>query len=301
MGGYHPNPPRKCGGSKQPDSFYLEGGDFDPNGSLHNWAWLLGDGVGRHISFTKEELPPRQVVGVNPLMTILFESYVPADGPAIPVPDDKRLLYERLAGATKQRGIADHVGDSHYSAWDFYLETAEYGPSRRVSKDVAKSLGDLIHEFGPLPMMFAHSQIPVFRNDFEFGVAMGQVNAVQDPVEWSDRYRRPTWDHESWGTYARYDQWIGSSHVLIPMLAVIDDLKNHWQEHKEEKVWQDARAFFKTLRYAKQTFGMSWLCRVSYTLPKDGAPDQDAYEIPGINVIDLEEVGEFDGEVAEAT
>jgi len=299
MGMYHPNPPRRCGGSKQEDAYYLEGGDFIEDGALHAWTWLLGDGLNRYIGLSKQEVPPRQVVGVNPIMTILFENYIPADGPPLPVPEDKKALYEQLVLATKTPGVADHVGDQFYSAWNFYLETAQFGPSRRVPKQVAVTLGDLINRFGPLPMMFAHSKIPLFRNEKEMARAMSHVDKLHD-IDFGLRYMFPTWTHDNWGQYARRDHWIGSTHFMIPILGVIDDLKENWQQYKDIKEWQVARDFFANLRYVKQTFGMGWLCKISYTLPSDGEPDGDAYDIPGINIIDLEQVGEFDGQAEEA-
>lgn len=305
---YNQNPPRKCG-TKKEDSYYLESGEISIDGALHAWSWLLGDGLTRNITFSKQEVPPRQVVGVNPIMTILFESYIPADGPPIPVPETKKALYEQLIMATKTPGLADHVGDQYYSAWEFYLETAELGLSRRIPKTVAATLAELISIHGPLPVMLSHSQVPVFRSEEEMAKAMDHVNATQttfyrtvdEAVSWEGRWMSPTWTHDNWGQYHRRDHWIGSSHYMIPILAVVDDLKNKWQTYKEIEEWQAARKFFNGLRYVKQTFGMSWMCQVSYTLPFKGEADEEVYNIPGINIIDLKETGVEDEQTEKAS
>lgn len=289
MGIYHSNPPRGCG-SKAPDACYAEGGDFTPLGGLYNWVWLLGDGLERYISFTDREVPPRQVVGIDPVLSIMTLSYIPAGGPDIRLTDDALDEYRRLSSATKSPGIADHVGDQFYSAMSFYDETNLYGPSRRITKQVAKTLSELISRVGPIPMVFTHSKVPVFRNEVEKNFAKQFVYLFGNlTLDWPDRWDDPTWERDSWGQYVRRGQTAGRDHYLLPILDMIDELKYKWQDRKDSKDWQDARKFFKGLRYVKQTFGMSWLCKVSYTLPESGSPDDEVLELPGINIINLKD------------
>ncbi len=289
MGMYHPDPPRGCGG-KEEDACYLETGEFDPNGGLNSWTWLLGDGFERTIAFSKEQVPPRQVVGIDPVMTILFETYIAADGPSIPIPKAKLARYEHLRVATKSPGVADHVGDQFYSAWGFYRECMQFGPSRRVTKQVAKVMSEIINTVGPIPMVFSHPKIPIFRDNIEWVKAAEHVTNVLG-TDFEFNYLFPTWTHDNWGMYARRDQWIGKSHFMLPFLQVIHKLKDDWQELKDIEEWKEARKFFNGLRYAKQTFGCAWLCKVSYTLPGSAEPDEEMMELPGINVIDLKKAG----------
>ncbi len=290
MSMYHPDPPRGCGG-KVGDACYLETGEFETGGGLNAWTWLLGDGMERTIVFSKEQVPPRQIVGIDPLMTILFETYIAADGPSIPIPKGKLAKYEHLRVATKSPGVADHVGDQFYSAWSFYRECIQFGPSRRVTKQVAKAISEIINTVGPVPMIFSHPKIPIFRSEKERAGAMEHVAAVLS-TEFEFKYLFPTWTHDNWGMYSRLDQWIGKSHFMLPILRTIHSLKDDWQELKEKHKWVTARKLFNGLRYTTQTFGCAWLCKVSYPLPSGSTePDAEMMELPGINVIDLKKAG----------
>jgi len=297
---YHANPLRGCG-SKKPNSFYAEGGAFSESGTLYPWTWLLGDGLEQNIFMS---LPPRQIQLLNPILTILFQNYMPANGPGVPIPPHQDWEYEHLQQATTTPGVGDHVGSQHYTAMGFAAETEQLGASRRISSKVAKALAMAINQFGPMPAMFTHKDIPSFRNENELRIALNHVGACMDK-ELGDLFRQPTWKHDNWGMYGNRGQWIGYQHFMIPVLIFLEFLKTKWDEFKDDLVWIEAKEYFRGLRYVEQTFGMSWLCQVAYTMPEGGdEPEENVLKIledtPGISVIDLNEIDELD-EILEET
>lgn len=290
---YHANPPRGCG-SKKPNSFYAEGGEFSSDGALYPWTWLLGDGLEQNIFMS---IPPRQIQLLNPILTIFFQSFMPASGPSVPIPEFRKWEYEHLKDATSTPGVGDHVGSQYYTPFSFAVETEELSASRRVSPKVAKALALAINQFGPLPFMFTHKDIPSFRSPEELQVTMNHVATCMGK-NLDSLFMQPTWKHDNWGMYARRSQWIGYQHFMIPVLIFMEILKENWGEFKDDLAWIDAREYFRGLRYVEQTFGMSWLCNVTYTMPPDEAqPDKDIMKIledtPGINVIDLDDIEEY--------
>jgi hypothetical protein len=288
-----PNPPRKCGGSKMTNAFYAEGGDLSPDGSLYPWTWLLGNGISETIFL---EIPPRQIQLLNPILTVLFKAFMPPSGPRVPIPEDKRWLYDHLTNAMKTPGIGDHVGAQYYTPWNFAAETAELAASRRISPQMAKALGIAISTYGPLPMMFTHNEIPAFRHEAEVAAMMLHVSNCMD-VRFDELYHQSTWTHDNWGMYARRGQWVGNNHFMIPVLWFLDELRLNWKKHKDKDCWKKAKKFFRGIRFTEQTFGLSWLCKVTYTMPGDNNElDEETLEIleniPGINVLDLAQLNE---------
>ena len=272
-----PNPSRKCG-SKKHDAFYAEGGDFSEDGALNTWTWLLGDGLENSI-FLK--VPARQVVAIDPVLTVFFKSFMYPTNADVVIPGELEERYERLNLAMKSPGVADHVGANNYTAHNFYVETSLYGPSRRIPQKTAKYLAEIISLMGPIPMLFTHSKIPVFRDKIEM---ISALQVIQDDfMEISQSaYWLPSWEYEQWGMYARRGQWPGHDHVLIPILAFIDKLEDGLIEDDK------AKDFFKSLTYTEQTLGLSWLTKITYTLPEAGELGEDILGIPGLNIIDLD-------------
>lgn len=294
---FNPNPPRRCGGSKKPNSFYLEGGEFSDTGTLWPWVWLLGDGIEDNIYL---EIPPRQMQLINPVLTILFQTFMPMGGPKVPIPKDRRWVYDHLHNGTSVPGVADHVGAQFYTPFNFALETQELSASRRVSSQMARALSLAINQYGPMPMMFTHSDIPSFRNVAERGVALAHVKECMGYINGDDDhvvFMQPTWKHDNWGMYASRKQWIGHTQFMVPVLRFMDAIKCNWKELKDQDCWVNARKYFRGLRYTEQTFGMSWLCQVTYTMPAGGeTPDKETMKIlegmSNVNVIDLENLDE---------
>lgn len=284
------NPPRGCG-KKKHDAFYGEGGGFSSSGALNVWTWLLGDGIDNNVAL---EIPARQVVAIDPILTVLFKSFMIPTQANIMIPEEAEPLYDKLLTAMKSPGVADHVGANNYTAYEFALETMMYGPSRRIPKRTAKTLAEIISLLGPIPMMFTHSKVPVFKNILHAAEAIKIFHEISDRYYYNrNLYWDPSWTQELWGMYARRNQQPGDDHFMVVVLSMLSDIE---QGNMPEK----HLAFFKSLAYREQTFGLSWLTRVSYTLPKEGEPEEDIYEIPGLNVIDLDACGELDAILEES-
>jgi hypothetical protein len=162
---------------------------------------------------------------------------------------------------------------------------------------MAETIANIIARGGPIPMMFTHQLMPSFRDTAELSLALDHVSRMYD-IDWSEKYMQPTWTHDNWGTYARLNQWNGFSHFFVPVLTAIEDLYGNDGDTDDEIRWE-AHKFFRSIRYEEQPFGMSWLQRVSYTLPADGDPNEDILNLPGIHIIDLDSVSENETEEVE--
>lgn len=284
MSNYDPNPPRGCG-TKKENSFYLEGGEMRPGGTLHAFTWCLGDGLDDVAPIA---VPPRVVSVCNPAASIVEGTLVknPYE-PAVWSSD----LYEQLQTAVPTHGVGDHVGSNNYSAYTFARETQWHGPSRRVPEAVAAAQALYIYEHGPIPVLFTHSRIPVFRSEAEMEEAMGWACDLYNTDFAQYRVGEASWRRDNWGLWARKGQNTGDDHYLIPILQVISTMDITWRSRSDMKIWQEARDFFETLRYVEQAFGLSWITRVTYTLPQDEAQRSEIVkEMPELfNVIDLKE------------
>ena len=61
-------------------------------------------------------------------------------------------------------------------------------------------------------------------------------------------------------------------------------------QHQAPSNYDAAKEFFKNVSFVEQPFGLSWLTKVTYTLPDDVLETQDSiFDIPGINILDLAE------------
>lgn len=280
---YEPNPKRGCG-FKQEDAFYAEGGDHGPGGQLWSWTWCVGDGIDDISPVT---VPPRTLVACNPAASIVEGSLTrnPYD-----VPDWNEAIYEKLLEAMAGQGVADHVGDNHYSAYSFAQETISRGPSRRIPPNQAKAIGLYIYRHGPIPALYTHNRVPVFRSGVQRETARQFVEDLYNVKRNEFPNMVASWALDNWGMYARQNQNRCLEHYMIPVLRVINTLEHRWVSVQEHEVWKEARDFFGDLTYVEQTIGLSWICRVSYTLPKDREKISEvAQEIPGLFRIDLRE------------
>jgi len=285
-----PNPERGCG-TKVNDACYAEG-EMSLHGMLARWTWLLGDGLTENIYL---KVPPRQIVMINPVATIAFRSIIGHEWP-FEIHEDAQPLYNRLSEASKNVGVADHVGTKYYSPFSFATECIDLGPSRRISKDMAKELAEIVWKNGPIPMLFTHSRMPVFRHEEN---RMRAINLVKECYEdeedkW-DRfdYLEPTWLHKNWGMYG--ENWAGHTHCILPILTTLSIMDQAWKKVSDSEAWNRFKMFFTNkdyVQFIEQPFGMSWLCKVSYTLDENGQADPEMVDVPGLNIIDLEAVEE---------
>jgi len=288
---FEQNPKRGCG-TKKYDACYAEADIFSEDGMLQPWTWLLGDGIKDNMYI---QVPPRQVILINPVATITLKSLIGKDWP-FEIPEESEPLYKRLSYVTKATGIADHVGDKFYSAFSFMAETLEYGPSRRISKDMAKELATIIWNEGPIPMLFTHNRIPVLRHEEDRVRLMSLVSDCfeEGKIDWEkSNWLIPTWWHKDWGMYR--DNWVGNSHYLIPVLGCVDIIEKSWKTVRNEEPWQRLKDFMRDtehIAFTEQPFGLSWLCKVTYTLDVDGLADATMLDVPGLNIINLDELEE---------
>lgn len=293
----HPNPKRGCG-TKDNDACYAEGSEFSADGMLQPWVWLLGDGINENLYL---EVPPRQVIMINPVATITLQSLIGLEWP-YEIPEELQPLYERLNQATKSLGIADHVGATAYSAFSFAAEVLDYGPSRRISKDMARELAEIVFNSGPIPMLFTHNRMPVFRHAEDRLNARMLIEDCMDKLDWNRHdYLKPTWLHDNWGMYR--NNWVGNEHYMLPILTGLSIIDHGWKEVKNSKPWQRLKDFLGNadhVRFMEQPFGMSWLCKITYTLDENGQADPEMLDVPGINILDLDAIEELDETLEEA-
>lgn len=291
IGRYYPNPGRGCG-TKKENAWYLEGSLFSADGPLWAWTWLLGDGV-ENLFFLG--FPPRGMELINPAATIALREKV-LDKPEFhPFGDREREEYNRMRQATRTLGLGDHVGKQHYTPYSFANEVSHYGPSRRVPEKIAIALNETMRERGAIPIIFTHSEMPIFDTYEKAEEARDIIEALYpDVVNWNDLNYEPTWIHADFGQYAEREQYTGSDHWLTRVLRAMNDLKNGYLEGSQAAL--DARSFFATLRYREQALGMSWITGVTYTLPKGDkftAAAEAAAKAPGVNILDLDTAPEY--------
>jgi hypothetical protein len=213
-----PNPQRGCGQLKTGGT-YLQSGPASTTGSLRRLTWLLDWCItdAPEVQFTVA-VPPRAIMQIDPLASILTRSLIPAGGMVGPLPQADDQAHLNQLG---RFGLADHVGESFYTPWSFAMELAEHGPSRRVPHDIAKEVAKHL----PCPILF-FMPLPI-------------VGKEVDAVEWlaglnldaADFAFRPTWDDPQWSFLTRaydggprLDTHDGSDHFEVRVLAEADRL-----------------------------------------------------------------------------
>ena len=287
------NPERGCG-TKQNNAYYLEG-EVGEDGPLWMWTWVLGDGLDHNISIARYQIPTRGVVGINPAATLLKESFVGSDYPISMSPVEAEG-YEYFLTKTKNMGSADYVGHQYYTPMAFARETMEHGPSRRVPKKTAALFADIFQKIGPFPMFFSHARIPLFADIFQRDGIYEMVDEVLPKTDYRPWFNA-CWKYDEWGQYAIKNQDAGHKHYLVHVLDVLDFMKKIMLDtmpHKPapDDAWAQMPRLFEDVRFEEQIFGASWMTRVTYTLPqenKEEAAEKALAEIPGLDILDLEE------------
>lgn len=287
------NPARGCG-TKQHDAYYMEG-DVGAGGALWAWTWFLGDGLDNYIWISPKDVPVRGTVVANPAACIIEQVFIKGE-----VPYEADLIlkdyYRDMLTRTRHIGSADHVGSKYYSAWEFALETREYGPSRRITKKMAKVFAELFMKYGPFPMLFAH-KLPVFNSQSQRDHVLEAVQAcTTETINWQGKWFDACWEYGEWGQYAREGQDNGYRHFMVPVLQAIGEWERSMSlvpDGYVDEHWARAKEQFKKLRYIEQVFGASWMTGITYTLPKEGDKDRAAEKaqeaIPGIEILDIDE------------
>ena len=283
------NPSRGCGTMKE-DSYYLKGFmDSDGHGQLWPWTWVLGDGYDEVILI---EFPARQVTVINPAAIMTTKELITAAPRYRPSSDTLKERYADMKTRTRGVGIGDHVGATHYSAHSFAKETKELGPSRKISRDTAIQYNEMMAKYGPLPIMFTHKRVPLFRSIYEQEKALDHVqDTSSEEINWGEKNHNATWLDDKWGQYAEKRQTTGQDHYMVQVLGMIGQLDTNWRAHSHTDAWHEARAFAKSLNYVEQPIGLSWLTGVTYTLPSEGkaqAAEKAQLAMPGVDILDLD-------------
>lgn len=286
------NPERGCG-TKAPGGIYCEGPSSSAEGVLRTWAWLLGNGYSECIPLT---IPPRQMIVINPAATIAICAVVKDRQPYFE--DLTEAAYMHLLQATKNQGVADHVGEKYYSAHSFAEETKRHGPSRRIPKSIAKRLLEIVWSRGPIPMLFTHNRMPIFDSLEDLDRAtehamycLGLNSTHDEDINWD-----PTWQHPRWSQYI--EGYRGDDHILIPILRLLDELDNDWRNKKSIPAYVDAKEFFSEVRFVEQAFGASWMKKITHCAEENGTYDEEILEMQQfygkqmVNTIDLAELEE---------
>jgi hypothetical protein len=275
---YKANPKRGCG-TKKKGGFYLEGGELDEGGTLWTATYFFGSGLlvdMDSIRGVNIQVPPRQMNIHNIPGTIANAQLEPATSKFVPVDTANWTVYQNLKGKrVKRLGIIDHVGSSYYTPWTFSEETRMLGPSRRTTEEFAFTVAALIQRYGPIPVLFTHSEIPVFETAVDREDAL--TTLMMEP---SRKMLEPTWLWEDFGMYAGMDP--GNTHYMRHILRAMDSGET-----------------FDNVMTIEQPFVASWYTRVTYTLPEDGRINdkiQNMYDAGLINIIDLDQIEEAEEE-----
>jgi hypothetical protein len=281
---------RGCG-SRQEDAYYLESDQPGEGGSIWAWVWLLGDPENLPLL----DVPARLILPRNIGATIMLAEHIDLSPKFFP-DDSERALYNQICASTRDVGLVDHVGKSFYTAYSFAEEVNRMGPSRRTTKETALMVRQMIALYGPIPILFTHSRVPVFHDDAHIEEFIALISACfleeDDVPDWSTVARRPLWLDPDWGLYKKHlDQHNGHNHIGRYILEAVDIVEGGLSaERAERPEWIAVAEFVRDLVCAEQMFGLSYLHKVTYTLPaenKEAAGAKARAEIPGISIVDL--------------
>src|SRR5262249_30986301 len=198
------NPRRGCG-YLVPGGCYLRGSGFSKDGTLQPLVWVLGTHVLNDKNLLKT-IPPRGQYLFDPELSLEREIVLMAEEADVIRRD---LSYTgsqfRQIAACGSRGIIDHVGSSHYTAWSFAQELAHLGPSRKVDPDIARWAAPRL----PMRIFFTHGKVPFFLDPDHREAFMRQV------MEWNTEALRstfyaPTWYDPTWSWRIKYSSQDGS-------------------------------------------------------------------------------------------
>ena len=240
--------PRGCG-HLVPGGYYLSSVGCDSKfGTLQNVTYPFGDGTD-NVIYCKGVVPSRGMLLVNTAATFALQSVTQFDASSLSFRDGQRNLYESLCQRVLDIGLIDHVGTRHYTPVQFIAELYDRMPNRRIHPELARKLANLL----PLPVVFTHSHIPVFRDERERDVALA---LYEEYAELNDVRLDTNWMLDDWGVFANnYD---GRDHYMLPILALLDKVTRDWQQLAHSGYWRRVKKYFDSLTYAEQPFAISW-------------------------------------------
>jgi hypothetical protein len=269
-----PNSPRKCGSQRDRGCTYLDSA-MSGSGSIQPGVWLLDwcrtDPPTAQFAI---DVPPRAMIQIDPLATVLTRSIIPAGGMVGPLPlaDDQNHL--TILG---RFGLLDHVGENNYTPWSFMQELRKLGPSRKVPHDVAAEIAKHL----PCPIIFT-MPLPILGNE----IAVNDWRYASDPTRSPYAYTwTPTWENPHWTLLARQydggpeipDAYYGDDHFEVAVLQHTDGLKPG-----------ERRAFGET--WIEMPFAVAVVTRAVYICNDDEECVPEALRGSGVQPAKLTEV-----------
>lgn len=273
------NPQRGCGYKHR--GYYIEGGPLVAGGGLEPVTLCTGDLLDGGEAILCR-IPPRKSLQFFVWDTFRFGS-VEYLGTDEMTPVGRKHIDEIVRKGTKFVGIIDHVGSKHYSPISFIKELKELGPSRRVSRDMALLVRQLMEAgVGPVPIFFSHSQVPLFKSVRAYHKALMMAQELFSIVPDRKLHTAAAYEREGWGMNRR--MWGGISEVHPAASYYLLELDAACRTTDER--FTKARDFLrKHVVYAEQLFCCSWISQVSFATD-DGTVPAAAN---GLTILDLRE------------
>lgn len=295
---YPPNPPRLCG-TKRP-GFYVEA-DMGATGSLAAITWLLGTHVAGSTNCLTA-IPARAMVAGNLPASLIEGEFVSADVPYLQGLHvqgaqsaealAKRMAYDKISQAAAPVALFDHVGSNNYTPHEFASELAEYGPSRRVPKTLALQVAQAVNAQGALPIVFTHSDLPMFGDLETRDRAMALAAQAVYGYDPEAVYTVATWHRDGWGMYASHVDR-GRDHYLVAILGAMARIRRQpsLASGITAQTWQPLAEALAQVPTAEAPFCASWITKVTHVTDGPPAP-QVAEEMAqrGIDILDLSEL-----------
>jgi len=245
---------RRCG-HLEPGAYYLSSaGMFSKNAGFHAVTYPFGNGIDENIDCTGVPMRGVATASIAASFTLgqitkqhMIPKYMQRGG---------NELFQSLKKRVGDWGIVDHVGSVHYK-WPnhFTDELFMYGPNRNIPANVVREVAKYL----PVPVLFTHSRVPVFRDT-------GQRDALMDCyAQKSDCFVRqawhfgPNWERPSWGALRDYDR--GDDHFMIPAIALLERWDRERAKLEGDPVWDEVGRIAASIMYEEQPFAISWFFR----------------------------------------
>lgn len=234
--------PRGCGRLRK-NKHYM-GSQLATHGTIEPLVWWLGEPWpgGRMI---RCNVPARTPIEINPWATAMSGELW-----------RKEWSYTGKARPTHFQspfGLADHVGRTHYTPFEFATEVLERGPSRLITGlNAARWAGS-----APFPILFTHSEIPVFRDQAHAEALLvwfseEQGRAAPEKLDWT-----PNWEQPEFGPAVQHI--LPHSHPMIDLLAAVE-------VGRAQKLFAPGKQpQLGPIDYEETVFMSSWIGYIAYT------------------------------------
>lgn len=264
---WDPDPERGCG-RKQHDSFYLESGPGSPNGSLSLVTLCTGDlQIGGENILCN--IPPRGSHVFYPIDTLRLGE-VQFAAAHVGTPESRKGI-ERIATiGTKAIGLVDHVGSNNYSPVSFIHELHEYGASRRVTREMADKVLELMNVgITSVPIFFSHSDIPLLQLEQRDKACRLMYDVWEYLPE--TLFDAASYTHPLWGM--RRQKWGGIWEEVPAAAWYILKLIDAARYPEVDARFAAAKELTDGYRYHKQLLCASWIRHVAYCTRTGDVPN----------------------------